>query len=103
VDLIFLLILLRIGDFWPDLRNGNLVKAFLDPFLASMGSYFFLYTLGVLFLGVYLRSGNATLTAVLFLVLGGVILSVLPVEMQGPIYIFLALIMTVVIYRVFAK
>ena len=74
------------------------LKASLNPYLAVLGSLFFVFAYGIPFISMWLRQSESVIPTVLGLILAGFIIPFLPEEYRLPAFAMLALSVFGVIY-----
>jgi len=81
--------------------NGDLLGALVDPYISTMGFWFYGILAGTLAISIYLKSGQIALPITLGLIVFGYLLTSLPPEIQGLAYVLTAVAGAGVLYRVF--
>ena len=83
------------------LVRGDLLGAVQEPYLVTMGFWFYAIIMGTVMIALYLKSGQIALPMTLGLIALGIIIQYMPAEVIGVSYIISAVAITAILYRVF--
>lgn len=86
---------------YDKLIQGDVLGAVLDPFIITMGFWFYALMLGSMLIGIYFKTGQLVLPVVAGLLALGVVISFMPPEVAGVAYIASSVAIAAVMYRVF--
>jgi len=86
---------------YDKLMQGDVLGAVLDPYIITMGFWFYALMLGSMLIGIYLKTGQLVLPVVMGLLALGVVISFMPPEVAGVAYIASSVAIAAVMYKVF--
>jgi len=82
------------------LLSGDVVTAIAMPFTDLMGGYFYALLIMLWEFLVYMKTENYATAMITGMVFSGVFILLLPLSMHRPLYVFIALGVAIILYRV---
>ena len=83
------------------LLDGDIQGAILQPFIETMGFWFYALMLGTMAISIYLKSGSITMPLTIGFLILGVAINMLPEQVVGAAYVISSIGMAGILYKVF--
>lgn len=78
-------------DAWTELLGGDLIPAIVHTFTETVGQFFFIFFMAIIFVPMYIKSQDVYLPLTVWLLLAVVFRILLPIEFATIQYVFIAI------------